>query len=317
MIEDRDKLISQLLKERDDYLHDAKMQCDAKSHIKKISDASIDNFRQKNHILEERLFKITDEASKSHSTSQNYEKMNKVLIMEKEKMKKRIAKLVAKKGSVASDCKQCKNCSKEYIEKENFNWSCRTHQSDWGGEMWWCCGKHQRDQPGCKFSKHESKDEDDVGEAGGTNDPVALAAAMKYVRCLCCRQLGHKIEHCFRDPNLRTVERNVDAEFERIRKLKDFRKLHSDTLVNTTHMIKKAVMVPIGVDDEGMPVENEERAATPFCRGVLNFDDYNYKAYNQYVMIPGPGEASEKETNIPVQFDKASQGASVNNSSPD
>jgi len=27
--------------------------------------------------------------------------------------------------------------------------------------MWWCCGKQSRDAPGCKFSKHESKDDED------------------------------------------------------------------------------------------------------------------------------------------------------------
>jgi len=33
----------------------------------------------------------------------------------------------------------------DYVEKENFNWSCRMHQSEWGGEMWWCCGKRGKD----------------------------------------------------------------------------------------------------------------------------------------------------------------------------
>lgn len=56
--------------------------------------------------------------------------------------------------------RQCKNCCNEYQEKENFNWSCRIHQSEWGGEMWWCCGKRGKDSAGCKFNKHESKDDD-------------------------------------------------------------------------------------------------------------------------------------------------------------
>ena len=43
---------------------------------------------------------------------------------------------------------------------ENFNWSCRVHASDFGGEMWWCCGKNGKDQPGCKFSKHASKEDE-------------------------------------------------------------------------------------------------------------------------------------------------------------
>ena len=28
-----------------------------------------------------------------------------------------------------------------YLDSENYNWSCRTHTSEFGGEMWWCCGK--------------------------------------------------------------------------------------------------------------------------------------------------------------------------------
>jgi hypothetical protein len=46
------------------------------------------------------------------------------------------------------------------METENFNWSCRTHQSEFGGELWWCCGKAGIQAIGCKFSKHESKDDD-------------------------------------------------------------------------------------------------------------------------------------------------------------
>lgn len=26
--------------------------------------------------------------------------------------------------------------------------------------MWWCCGKTSKDAPGCKFRKHESKDDE-------------------------------------------------------------------------------------------------------------------------------------------------------------
>ena len=34
--------------------------------------------------------------------------------------------------------------------------------------------------------------------------------------------------------------------------MKDFKKVHADTLVNTTHFIKKAVMVPIEIDEDGV-----------------------------------------------------------------
>lgn len=83
---------------------------------------------------------------------------------EREKLKKNLARLISRRGKFDSAIKVCKNCSKEYNEKENFNWSCRIHQSEWGGEMWWCCGKRGKEQPGCKFSKHECQndEEDDL-----------------------------------------------------------------------------------------------------------------------------------------------------------
>lgn len=27
--------------------------------------------------------------------------------------------------------------------------------------MWWCCGKTSKEAAGCKFSKHETKDEEE------------------------------------------------------------------------------------------------------------------------------------------------------------
>ena len=52
-------------------------------------------------------------------------------------------------------------CGKDYIDQENFNWSCRTHKSDFSGELWWCCGKKIKDALGCQFGKHEARNEAD------------------------------------------------------------------------------------------------------------------------------------------------------------
>ena len=66
--------------------------------------------------------------------------------------------------------KICKNCKKDFKDADNFNWSCRVHQSQWSGEMWWCCGKTSVNAPGCKFGKHkagrdgESDDEEHSGD---------------------------------------------------------------------------------------------------------------------------------------------------------
>ena len=75
------------------------------------------------------------------------------LFEEKEKLVQKFEKLKLRKGSVLS-MKVCGNCRKDFKDSENFNWSCRVHQSQWSGEMWWCCGKSSKEAPGCKFGKH-------------------------------------------------------------------------------------------------------------------------------------------------------------------
>jgi len=109
----------------------------------------------------------------------------------------------------------CKNCNKDFEDSNNFNWSCRTHYSQYSGEMWWCCGKANNDALGCKFSCHEAKnEEEDEGFDRDTGD------IMKNKRCLCCRQFGHTTDKCIKDPNLRTNQSAID-ELMRVAGLKD------------------------------------------------------------------------------------------------
>ena len=55
--------------------------------------------------------------------------------------------------------KICVNCKKAYKEEENFNWSCKTHLSEFSGNAWWCCGKSEKDDEGCSVTRHISKDD--------------------------------------------------------------------------------------------------------------------------------------------------------------
>ena len=73
----------------------------------------------------------------------------------------------------------------------------------------------------------------------------------KYVKCTCCREIGHSMENCQRDPNFKTLA-NMTTDAGRISKINDFKKLFADTLINTTHFIKKAVMIPVEFDDDGI-----------------------------------------------------------------
>lgn len=99
-------------------------------------------------------------------------------------MKFRIYKLKNRKGKVDLGLKTCRWCSREFHEKENFSWKCRTHRGEYSTEddMWWCCGKMGKDCPGCKFSKHEEKedeDDEDQQEAAEENKNMQL----KNTRC--------------------------------------------------------------------------------------------------------------------------------------
>jgi len=73
------------------------------------------------------------------------------------KLKKRYSKLKTKRFTLKDEYLSCKFCGLDFAENENFNWSCRTHQSEFSGEMWWCCGKTSKDSLGCKFGKHVEK----------------------------------------------------------------------------------------------------------------------------------------------------------------
>lgn len=173
------------------------------------------------------------------------------MIGEREKMKIRIQKLKNRKGKVDQGIKMCRNCGREYHEKENFNWSCRTHRStEYGGEMWWCCGKRGADVPGCKFSRHETKEDDD--DEDDEDNAKSKARQLKSIRCQCCKELGHTIENCYRDPNLKTRE-NEEDELKRIKNLRDNRKLFVDSTVTTTHLLKKLSKVPKLISEDEDP----------------------------------------------------------------
>ena len=137
-------------------------------------------YKEKVSRLEAKIKLLTDENDKLVTRTLGNEKQNKLLLEERDKLKQRITRLAQRKGKFDSDLKTCKNCTKEFSEKENFNWSCRTHQSEWGGEMWWCCGKTTKDFPGCKFRKHESKDDEEEGDRTNEEREEELAKLKRY-----------------------------------------------------------------------------------------------------------------------------------------
>jgi Zinc knuckle len=65
----------------------------------------------------------------------------------------------------------------------------------------------------------------------------------KVIKCYCCKQLGHLIKDCKLDPNLKTTHNISDDEI-RVMSASSTRKMHINSIVSTTHLFKKAVMIP-------------------------------------------------------------------------
>ena len=96
--------------------------------------------------------------------------------------------------------------------------------------MWWCCGKPSKDAPGCKFSKHVCKEDED--EDIEQSEETDQALKNKYVRCYCCKEKGHRAQECPRDPNYRTSN-DPNEEDMRVVKSKEFRKVITLNLILT------------------------------------------------------------------------------------
>jgi hypothetical protein len=63
----------------------------------------------------------------------------------------------------------------------------------------------------------------------------------------------------------------VMEDEERLTNITMSKKIHADTMISTTHFIKKSVMVPIE-EELNVHVNTEH----PFKRGIMTFDDFSY-----------------------------------------
>lgn len=52
-------------------------------------------------------------------------------------------------------------------------------------------------------------------------------------------------------------------------------------------------MIPLKADEDGAN-EGVANPYHPFMRGAMEFDDYNYKLYNPYVLLKEPEDEAEK-----------------------
>ena len=57
--------------------------------------------------------------------------------------------------------------------------------------------------------------------------------------------------------------------------------MNADTVVTTTHFLKKCVLIPTRQTEQ----EELTYQDNPFKRGSMKFDDYNYQVYNPYILV--------------------------------
>lgn len=190
--------------------------------------------------------------------------------------------------------KVCMNCSREYNEKENFNWSCCTHRSDWGGTMWWCCGKTKHNAKGCKFQKHLSQREREEEDEGSHDQST------RRTKCYICKESGHAAIDCTRDPNLRT-HFDVEEELQRVTNAQAPKKMCGETAALTFNMLEKLTLL------------SHERTLT----GMLTHDDFNYAPYNEHLfnlnlLMDSLAEGSESDAELPDDDHDSSASAKGN-----
>jgi chromosome segregation ATPase len=136
---------NRIIKEKDLHRDDAREQLQARINLEKKMESYVKSSKEASLQAQQEIAVLREDAKVLVDDRTRYEKQVKALIAEREKMRQRIVKLKLRKGKVDYGIKMCKNCGKEFHEKDNFNWSCRLHRSEYGGELWWCCGKRGKE----------------------------------------------------------------------------------------------------------------------------------------------------------------------------
>lgn len=158
--ENIEKKVLDVTLQRDDIKYRMELLVEAKNILANDQEKLIAKNKEKMLRLKELSESLTEEREKLKGKLETAEYNYKILSEEYEKLRQR-AKQVKFRQIEAEEEKVCKNCKKIYKEEENFNWSCKVHSSQFSG-IWWCCGKKDKNAPGCKVCMHESKDEYDM-----------------------------------------------------------------------------------------------------------------------------------------------------------
>lgn len=116
-----------IIKERDQFRSELKEMLEQKTKLQREKDYVSTQLKENTTKSTNKIKELEEALESEVHDKLKLEKQIKVMIDERDKMKLRIVKLKSRKGKVDYGIKMCRNCGKEFPEKENFNWSCRTH----------------------------------------------------------------------------------------------------------------------------------------------------------------------------------------------
>jgi uncharacterized protein YhaN len=186
--------------------------------VTKAAKEHIQSMQKRLHLLEDENIQLKQEVARD---DKRYRDLSDEFTKLRTKMKQYRQR---RKAFGEAEERICRHCQRVYVDSENFNWSCRTHQSEFAEGVWWCCGRQSKEASGCRISKHESKEEDEADEVAQKD-----RAATSMQRCSSCKDYGHQAVQCPKDPNYRSRFDLIEeaARLDKITHLKHKQRLSS------------------------------------------------------------------------------------------
>jgi len=165
------------LAERDQYRTEFLEMSRLRQDVKEERDIIALSSKERISLLQEALTKSGEEVATLKIDLEKSEKLYKGIEDELTKVRQKIKQnRLMRKQRGEADEKVCRKCQKVFLDEDNFHWSCRTHQGEYSGERWWCCGKTSKEAPGCLVSMHESKeDEEDDSHTKEASERIRVA----------------------------------------------------------------------------------------------------------------------------------------------